>query len=163
MSVTLPASPAACAELANFLVAELDSFNREARARYAREHRQFLQDNLDQVAAQLAAEEERLTEFLLANTAYTSSPRLLQEYRRIDREVEAQRAIWIQLRTQLEAAKADENKHTSSLVVLDPARPPVRRSYPARGVFGVTGLVVGLGVLGVLRLLTRARNSAAPS
>jgi uncharacterized protein involved in exopolysaccharide biosynthesis len=128
--VTLPRHPGIAAALANFLVDRLDEYNRVARSRKAREHREFIEESLDRVAGDLAAAEHDLTAFVEANTSYGTSPRLVQQYNALEREMQAQRSIWLELRTQLESARVDEHKQTPSITVLDPASRPMRRSYP---------------------------------
>jgi uncharacterized protein involved in exopolysaccharide biosynthesis len=142
--VTLPRNPDLAASLANYLVAELDRYNRTTRSQKAREHREFIEASLEQVADDLAAAENMLTQFLLNNKSYADSPRLLQQYNELDREFQAQRSIWVELKTQLETAKVDEHKETPSLYVLDAAESPLRRSFPDRLLFAFVGALLGV-------------------
>jgi uncharacterized protein involved in exopolysaccharide biosynthesis len=151
VNVRLPRSPDMAAKVANFLVSELDVYNQAIRTQKAREHRKFIELNFEQVSNDLAVCEDEMTQFLLDNITYRESPRLSQKYREIEREVEAQRSIWLLLRSQMESAKVDEHKDIASILILDRATAPLRRSYPNRIVFAIWGICLSFVLLLVWR------------
>jgi hypothetical protein len=53
-------------------------------------------------------------------------------------------AVFVKLGRQLEIAKIEEIKNIPIINVLDPARPPVRRSYPSRRAAALAALIVSL-------------------
>ncbi len=154
--VTVPRDPEFAADLANFLIAELDRFNRVFYHTKAASHRLFLAERMASVHADLRAAEDSLTAFLLRNRAYRNSPRRLKDHGELEREVQAQTSIWVDLRRQLELAKFDEHKQSVSLEILDRANVPVVRSSPKRKLNGLLGGVIG-GVLAFLTVLVRAQ------
>ncbi len=161
VSASIPRDPDLAAAIANFIVDELDVYNQAMRTRKAREHREFVDARLLEIAARLAEAESEQTKFQLDNVMYLSSPRLRQEYGMLERETQAQRAIWLQLRTDLESAKIEEHKEMTSIQVLDRAVAPVRRTSPVRTVFAlVGGLILALG--GNVAMALRARRTVRP-
>lgn len=157
VAVSIPRDPELAAAIANFIVDELDVYNRQMRTRKAREHREFVDARLLEVSAHLAEAESAQTRFQLENVMYLSSPRLRQEFGVLEREAQAQRAIWLQLRADLESAKIEEHKEMTSIQVLDRAVAPVRRTSPVRSVFALAGGLV-LAVGGNITLSLRARR-----
>jgi uncharacterized protein involved in exopolysaccharide biosynthesis len=167
LAVTAPEDPEFAADLANYLIVELDRFNQEFYHKRATSHRQFLSERMASVERNLEASEDSLTVFRIHNRAYRNSPRLLREHGELEREVQAQTSIWIDLRRQLELAKFDEHRQTVSLELLDRANVPVVRSSPKRKLNALLGGVIG-GILALLAVLVRAQinafreNDAAP-
>ena len=84
-----------------------------------------------------------LASFVETNRLYSDSPMLTRRFNDLSREVEAQTAVWVELRRQLEVAKIDENKTINTVDVLDRASPPVKKAGPARGQYGVIGAFLG--------------------
>jgi uncharacterized protein involved in exopolysaccharide biosynthesis len=64
-------------------------------------------------------------------------------YDELEREVQAQTSVWIELRRQLELAKIDVNKEMNSINVLDIASVPTKKSGPNRTFRVAVGFVVG--------------------
>lgn len=153
---TVPGNPRLAAELANFLADELDEFNGNLNARRTVKHKKFVEGRLQEVQKDLESSEARLTDFLLENSRYNSSPKLTQRYGELERDVQAYRAIWLQMRTQLETAKIDVNKDIDSINILDRAEPPLFRSAPNRRLFLLVGGVFGF-LLATLVALARSR------
>lgn len=159
VAVSIPRDPELAAAIANFIVDELDVYNKQMRTRKAREHREFVDARLLEISAHLAEAESAQTRFLLDNVMYLASPRLRQEFGVLEREAQAQRAIWLQLRADLESAKIEEHKEMTSIQVLDRAVAPVRRTSPVRTVFALAGgLVFAIG--GNLALSLRSRRDS---
>ncbi|MCP4547815.1 MAG: hypothetical protein GY835_15240 [bacterium] len=143
LRVSVPRDPSLAAELANYLIAQLEEYNQSFKRTKAAEQREFIADRLVEVKADLDLQEERRTGFIKTNRSYSTSPDLLQEYNRLSREVQATTSVWVELRKQLEIAKIDENKELISLDILDPATIPVKRSSPNRKKLTLIGLILG--------------------
>jgi uncharacterized protein involved in exopolysaccharide biosynthesis len=73
-----------------------------------------------------------LKEFREKNRKVADSPQLMMEQERLARDVQINSTVFIELKKQLEVAKIEEIKNIPIINVLDVARPPVRRSSPAR-------------------------------
>ncbi|MBE0566955.1 MAG: hypothetical protein IH621_13425 [Krumholzibacteria bacterium] len=160
LSVKLERQPVAAAALANHCAGLLDVFNRQVRSSKAKDHRIFCEVSLADVAEELKALEQDLTAFLEENRTYASSPALLQQFGRLQREVEAQTTVWVELRKQYELARLEENKSSISIDVLDEASVPLRPVAPRRAFLVVVWAFLG-GVVGVVvafyRLVVRRR------
>ena len=150
LKVTVPGDGIFAADLANFLVQELDRFNQESRGHRAEEQYQFVKKRLEEVGTQLEASEKQMTDFKVRNRAYSDSPELQQRFNEISREVQAQTAVWVELRRQLEMAAIDVNKEKSSVDILDDARPASRQVGPQPSPFlgcrGICGPGSGAGI-----------------
>lgn len=140
---TVPEYPNLAASLANCLADELESYNRRLNNQKTVKLRDFVASRLIEIQSKLEGAEEDLTEFLQNNQRYKTSPRLLQKYGELEREVEAYRTIWIQLRSKLENANIDVNKEIDSIKILDRASPPLHRSAPKRWIYLFSGAFVG--------------------
>jgi len=153
LKVSAPRDGAFAADLANFLVDQLDHFNREIQSRIAMDQHTFVSERLAEVETKLHQSEEELVAFKKQNRAYTSSPDLMQRYGEINREVQAQTAIWVELRRQVELAAIEMNKEKPSVDILDRATPPVVKSKPQRPLYWAAGLLIGFAVAVALLFL----------
>jgi uncharacterized protein involved in exopolysaccharide biosynthesis len=144
LRVTVPVDSRFAADLANFLAHQLDAFNQAFRSRQAAEQEAFVRERLDEAQRGLNAAAGRLSEFVESNRSYRASPTLLQRYEELEREVQAELSVWVELRRQLELAKIERNKNTASINILDEARPPVRKSGPRHAVNGLAGIAFGV-------------------
>jgi len=146
LKVELPRYPGLAADLCNFLLDRLEEFNQKFHQEQSRQQREFLAERLARVAAELEQAEARMSEFVAENRNYAASPQLMSEYNRLSREVQAYGQTWLELRSQYELARIEENRDLSSLSILDRARPPVFRSRPHRTPMMIAGgLLGGLG------------------
>ena len=160
LKVRAPHDAQFAASLANFLVAELESFNLTYRQRKATEQRSFVESREASVKQELSAAEDELTEFVRKNQLYTQSPLLLREFQRRSREVEALSLVWAEARSQLELAKIEEEDTKPSVTVLDHATPPSRKSSPRFLLNAVLGALLGL-VLATMRILALSARASS--
>jgi uncharacterized protein involved in exopolysaccharide biosynthesis len=159
VAVTIPEDPFLAAQLANFLVSELEAYNRDVHSATARKHTVFVSERLAFVDEKLNQSETEMMLFVQENRHFSESPTLTRKYGEIEREVRANRTIWIDLRAQVETAKIEEHRLMTAIRVLDKAKPPTRRSSPNR----IWNLFVGVcsGLLaGILVAGFRARRGA---
>ena len=155
LRVTAPGDPAFAADLANFLAQQLDAFNRAFRSRQAEEQEVFVTERLAEAQLGLRTAADKLAAFMESNRSYRSSPSLLQRYEELEREVQAESSVWIELRRQRELAGIERNKNMVSITILDEATPPIRKSGPRHSLAGLAGIVVGF-VLSLLWLCGRS-------
>ncbi len=148
----VPESPLLATRLAETIVELLDAFNRSTHRNRSRDLREFLEGRLAQARSELIEAEQALTEFVENNREYASSPILVEQHRRLVREVEAQAMIWQELRRQFEMARIEELRDMPSIQILDHARVPVAHASPRLVVNLVIAIAVGL-VLGLVAVL----------
>jgi len=159
LRVTLPGDPDMAATVANYIVSELEVFNSEYNQEKAEKQQAFLETRSVELDRNLRQAEQALTDFSEANRNYTSSPALMQKYDELEREVQAETSLWIELRRQLELARIEAARDPETVTILDHAQPPVRRSSPNRALFAAVGLAASL-VLAVGFVLVRNRRDA---
>ena len=106
---------------------------------------------LEALRQQLHSQEQTLD-----TGAATGQPGYLDKYR----EFKYQEALFELFARQYELAKVDESREGTLIQVVDPARPPDRKSKPQRAIFALVGLI-GLPLLLGAYLVSRARFTAA--
>ena len=156
--------PELAAQVANVLVGEVSSFNRETRVSRAKSKRQFLESRHDSAQLSLRVLEDRQRFFYEQNRGLITSPGLRAEEARIRRDVELASDLYLNLQRQLEMARLDEINDAALITVIDSAIPPRKAQWPRYGalLFSSTlvGIMLGLIVAGSLAVLAdwRARN-----
>jgi len=140
--------PQLAADVANQITAELDDYTRTKRRTNATLQREFIEQRMKEVEEQLGRSEIALKEFRERNRRIMDSPQLMLEQERLARDVQINSTVFIELKKQLEIAKIEEIKNIPIINVLDPARPPVTKSYPIRRSAALAALALSL-VLGV--------------
>ncbi len=156
LAVSLP-TPGLARGANAHLLELLNRFNVESRQSQARAERVFAERRREEVAATLAAAEERMQSFLERNRAYRNAPGLSFQYERLAREVELQRQLYASVVQALEQARIDEVRDTPVFTILqqpvEPAFPDPRRRVRNALLALVAGLMAGAVVaLGVAYL-----------
>jgi len=139
----VPRDPELAAALANEIVRLLDRFNVGIATSRAGEKRQFLNESLQEVKRELEIQEMELVEFVKENRSFGKSPLLLQQHKRLEREVQATTAVWVELRRQLEMSRMEEQQEISSIDVLDWATIPIYPVEPNMVLNFLIGLCLG--------------------
>lgn len=160
VTVTMPREPKLASDLANFLVSELDLYLRSVRSAKAREQRFFVTERLELTHRQLEQSETDVMHFLQENRSIADSPPMQRRLGELEREVQANRTVWVALRSQLETARIDEHRQMTSVRILDKATPPIRRSSPNRLLHLFAGATLGL-LVGLLFAIVRTRHITA--
>lgn len=165
LKVTVADHPRLAADLANAIVTALNRFNVEFRTQKSSEKRAFIEDRLSELERELDQATSALAGFSARNRNYAASPVLRQRYSELEREMEAKKSVWIELKRQLELVKIEANRETTVIDVLDSATPPPSRSGPFLYVHVAVGLVLGffvaLIVLGIHAVWQRLRAARA--
>jgi len=143
LSCTVPKSPILSASLTNGILDKLNVFCDTHSRNKAGEQRIFIENRLAEVNQELETITNSLAMFVEQNRMYIDSPALMRKFTELSREVDAQTAIWIELRRQLEVAKIDENKTLKSVDVLDRALPPTRKDGSPLIQYGAIGVFLG--------------------
>ena len=142
-------TPLFAKELAEVVLTELQSLNRDLKIRSVSEKITFIENRIFNVQKQLGSAEKDLKLFREKNRQI-SSPTLMLLEEQLDREVEVQKGIYLTLKQQLELAKIEEVQ-TSILQILDspqlplwPSNKNIRLSIILSTFFGL-GLGIFLG------------------
>ena len=158
--------PEVAAALANQFVYELNEFNIGIRQERAREARSFLEEqeretwtrliyaeddlrvfyenNRPHPQSRLSLQKSTLSSLFGENVPRYRSPRLATEEDRLMRNIEISEKIYREVKLAYEQALFMEASNIPTLLVIDPAVPPVVRSKPRRILIIASGLVVGV-------------------
>lgn len=153
-------SPDLAQQIGQRLVALLNEFNLHTRQTQAAAERRFAEQRLADVRADLRRAENNLQDFLSANREYQTSPTLLFERTRLDRELNLQQQRYFAITQAYEQAKLEEVRDTPLLTVIESPSLPVLPDSRDVIRIGVLGGIVGL-TLGVLIAWARAVSAAA--
>jgi uncharacterized protein involved in exopolysaccharide biosynthesis len=140
--VELP-DPVLAATVATRMIALLNDFNQQTRNLRARERRKFTEARTNAAQRDLDMAEESLRVFLTRNRQFETSPQLLFENQRLQRQVDLRQEVYQTLRREFEVARIDEVNNTPVLTVVDPAVPPARPSSPRPVRMSFVALVLG--------------------
>ena len=160
LKISLPRRPRLAADLANYLLEQLDHFLGDASRSRAADQKRFIETRLLDVEKELAASEQRLSAFESENRSWPSSPLLSMKHDEFERDVRVQSTLWVELKRQLEIEKLDEHKDTVQIEVLDQAKAPLEKSAPRRGLIILLGALLGC-VLTSTGLLVRKYGALA--
>lgn len=156
-------SPALSKQLADTLLATLNDFNLRRRQTQAGEERRFVERRLTEARAEVRDAEDRLRAFLSSNRLYETSPDLILQHDRLQREVLFQQALLTTLAQSYEVARVDEVRDTPLISIVEPPEvPPLpdpRRPWALSFFAGLAGTLAGLA-LAVWR--TRAADRRSP-
>ncbi|MBT5471204.1 MAG: hypothetical protein HOK41_11430 [Nitrospina sp.] len=145
--------PVFAKELADVVLAELESLNRFYKSQIVSEKVIFISNRITSVENDLKLSETKLKEFNERNRQI-SSPALQLEQERLARDVEIQTGIYLTLKQQLELAKIEEVQEASIVQVLDkPQVPlgPTSKNLKLRVLLAVIlGIVLGI-MIGFIR------------
>jgi len=131
LRITSP-DPAASAQIASALLAQLEVFNLEARRTRAGERRRFIEQRVAAARSELEAAEVELKVFLRANRRFNESSDLRFEQDRLQRVVDLKQSILTSLLQEFEQARIQEVNDTPLLTVIDLPTPPFKKSWPPR-------------------------------
>jgi len=120
------------AAIAEAFINATDSVLRLSRSSKAAALEEFLRVQLRAARDSLSTAEDRLLDFNLRNRAVQQSPSLTLHAARLQREIDAAQNLFATLEQQAASARLREVQTTPTLSVLDPGRPPYRKSWPPR-------------------------------
>jgi uncharacterized protein involved in exopolysaccharide biosynthesis len=132
LTVNVPNDPLLAANMANFIIDQLDIYNKTYRKNKAKEQIDFIETSLDKANSELNNAQENLKLFKENNKIIDSSPAKQLEFEKLKTEAEVQKVIYIELKKQLEIAKIEEIKETETLNILEEASVPFKKTKPNR-------------------------------
>jgi uncharacterized protein involved in exopolysaccharide biosynthesis len=156
--------PELSAAVANRTVDLVTEFNREQRVSRARSKRVFLQERVNLAKNELDATEARHRIFSEQNRSWHSSPALVEEEARLQRDVDRRSNLYLQLQQQLETTMMDEVNGADLITIVDSAVPARKAEWPQYGVLLLStlgfGTLLGLMIAGAAAVLSdwRERN-----
>jgi uncharacterized protein involved in exopolysaccharide biosynthesis len=135
--------PLVAANAANALLQYFGEFNLHQRQTQGHERRAFVEKRMTSAVGDLNASEESVRFFLERNRSYQSSPQLVYEFGRLQRQLELRQQVYLTLARELETARIEELNDTPLFTIVDSARAPVKPSSPRRFFLTVSGAVLG--------------------
>lgn len=158
--------PQLSAELAERLLRQVNDFNLQNRQSQAAAERTFIEGRLDETRRELEEAEGALRRFLEANRQFSSSPELVFEHDRLQREVALRQSVVSALSQSFEEARISEVRNLPVITILESPEVPIRhdgRGLALRGVLALfLGAMLGVGYAFVRELQTSARKSGDP-
>ncbi len=143
--VNVPKDRALAAQLANFIISQLDIYNRTVRKTKAKEQREFIEKAIITNKKILAKAEYKLMKFETQNKDIIS-PEQKIIHNRLLTNVEIYRNILIELKKQLELIKIEEIKEIPTLNIIEKAQMPYYKKKPKRLIIILLSFVLGLSV-----------------
>lgn len=137
--------PALSMAIAKRLVVALEDFNQNNIQKESRERKAFIANRIEELTAELDASEKRLRVFL-DNVRDITRPEAQIKLNRLQREIELQGAIFVEMKKQEEIYKVKEFTDLAPLKVLDWPYAPQLRSWPKRSLL-VLAFMTGFGII----------------
>jgi uncharacterized protein involved in exopolysaccharide biosynthesis len=147
-------------QIADTLLARLDSFNRERRRTNAGTERAFVEERLRDSQGHLQVAEQQLLSFLQRNREYANAPLLAYEYERLQREVMREQTLNTSLAQAFEQARLEEVRNTPVVTVIEPPELPARPDSRLLLVKLLVALVVGTLIGSLLALASAGFGGA---
>ncbi len=152
--------------IAERTVAEVSRVFRDASRAQATELRQAQQTRLDSADSQLRHAEQRLVDFLAANRVITQHSALQAQLQSMQRAVDIAQSVYLQVRTEREAAVGRELEETPAVVILDSLPqllPRVSVEVSRLVVFAIlTGVALGAAII-LIRERSRDELNSDPA
>jgi len=143
-------SPELSSKIVDAYVERLEMFNKLERVSSARDIYRFIREKFSRCGNELKKAELELKKFRERNReyAFSASPELQIKHRRLLREVELKRALYIELGKELKKAQVKMEKDTPVLNVLDRGEPAQKPYWPVASRFipglSLVGLILGI-------------------
>ena len=132
------------ADIVNNVIIELDNYVRTERINNASEQRKFIEGRLQEVKLDLSNSENALKDFRERNRQVSASPELLLKQGRLERDLQLNNTLFIELKKQYEIARIEEVRNLPVINVLDEATPAVFRYSPLRTRMTIAAFSVSL-------------------
>ena len=147
--------PSVSLAIATALMKGVNDFNQRARRSQAMAEREFVEGRLAVGSSDLRAAENRMQSFLTTNRQFASSPELLFEQQRLQRELTLRQGVFTSLTQAYEDARIREVRDTPAITVFEPPAVPSTPAPRGRSRLAIFGLLVG-GFIGALLVVTSA-------
>lgn len=134
------------------LVAGVNDFNQRSRQEQASNERRFVEGRLAIANTELRRSEDRLESFLQANRQFNSSPELVLQRDRLQRDVGQRQQVYTTLAQSYEEVRVREVRDTPVITVIEPPSAPALPEPRGRSKVILLGIMLG-GFLGVCLVL----------
>lgn len=124
----------------------LDAYNQRTRQGQAAAERKFIEGRLVLATSDLRSAEDRLENFLRSNKQYTTSPQLVFEHDRLQREVDLRQGVFTSLTQSVEDARIREVRNTPVITIVE--TPAVQVAPEPRG--RLKRVLLGIVISGLL-------------
>ena len=130
--------------ISNSIIEKLNESQIAFKSSKIKEKKTFIKNRLDDSQKELYELEDGLKSFLDKNRNIQSSPALMLELNRQEREVEMQMQIFTTLKREFELAQIEEVEKSNMIIVLDPPNIPNEKSGPRRKLLSLISLVFSI-------------------
>ena len=120
------------ADVANAIVASLDEYIQNKRKSFATKQIAYVERRIDQVKDSLTISENALINFKNRNRLVVQSPNLMLTQGRMERNIEIEQAVFVELNKQLEIARIDQIRDTPVINYRETAQDPIKKAGPPR-------------------------------
>ncbi len=120
--------PDIASQMANYIVEQLDNYNKNFRKSKAGNSRAYMERQLEKAREDLKKAEQNLISFRESNRQLASSPALQQEMARRARELRIQEEIFLVITKEYEKAKLQEIKDIPIIDIVEKSIPPAVKS-----------------------------------
>lgn len=149
-------------QMAQRLLALVDSFNVSIHQRKAEAERAFMEARLTATRAELTMAEDRLQSFLERNKDFRNDPQLTTQHDRLQREVTMRQEVYSGINQIYEQARIEAVRNTPAIGVIEPARQPLRadrRHIAVKLVMAfMLSFLLALGVVVLAELLSAGES-----
>lgn len=156
-------SPSLSAALASAIIGEINRFNSETRQSQAAAERAFAEQRATEARVALRDAEDRDQSFLLRNMVYTSSPELLFQKARLEREIALRASEYQALIAAFNRARLDEVRNIPVITLIEQpeisGRPDPRGFLTKAVLAGVLGALVGFFVAFLREAFTKSSRA----
>ena len=139
-------------QIVSHFLDQINKFNLEGRQSRASAERKFTEERLNEAAANLAAAEDRLEEFLRTNRDF-GAPSLTLQRDRLNRTVVARQQIYTALAQADEQARIEEVRDTPAITVIEPPARPIEGNPRGTGQKTIKSFILGFILASLFALL----------
>lgn len=143
VNVELPNDPTFVAEVANYIIEQLDMYNRFYKKTKAKEQRIYIEKGIEKNLRNLKIAEKKLIDFEIQNKDISSPEKKLQ-LNGLQMEVDIFYSLVKELKKQLEIIKIEEIKQTPTLNILEKAIRPYDKTKPKRLIILILGMILSV-------------------
>ena len=136
--------PSLASGIANAIIEQLDSLQNGFKISRIKEKRIFIESRISELDIDVNQAEDALKKFREENRNIDSSPALLLEESRFQRELTVLTQLYITLKNEFEQMQIEEVEQSRMFVVLDAPETPFKKAGPNRKAIIITYFVFGL-------------------
>ncbi len=133
-------------EICNFIVEQLEIYNKNYRKVKATEQRLFIEKRLEEVYTKMSEAEHQLLVFMEKNKSVNDPKnQILQQ--KLETEYSMEKALFLELKKQLEIVKINEIKDMKTLDILDYASLSYKKYKPKRSLIVIVFTILGFVII----------------